>query len=86
MYCLVDNVCVCVCVCVCVWQRERRGGGGGGREGESRHLCILHLGYIFLTVTSYAATGRGHVISRETVRRRLRQHGIGAYRPFKGLV
>ena len=36
--------------------------------------------------TSSTATGLGHFISRRTVRRRLRQHAIGAYRPFRGMT
>ena len=40
----------------------------------------------FLSITSYSASGLGHVISRHTVRRPLRQHDIGAYRPFKGMT
>ena len=53
---------------------------------EDRHLRILHLRNRFLTVTSSAATGLEHVISRHTVRRRLRQHDIRAYRPFRGMT
>ena len=53
---------------------------------EDRHLCILHLLNRFLIVTSSAATGLGHVISRHTVRRQLQQHGIRAYRPFRGMT
>ena len=53
---------------------------------EDRHLRILHLRNRFLTVTSSTATGLGHVISRHTVRRRLRQHGIRAYRPFREMT
>ena len=37
-------------------------------------------------MTSSAATTLGHVISRQTVRRLLRQHGIRAYRPFRGMT
>ena len=57
-----------------------------GQPHEDRHLRILHLRNTFLTVTSSAAPGLGHVVSRHTVRRRLRQHGIGAYRPFRGVT
>ena len=56
------------------------------RANEDRHLHILHLRNRFRTVTSSAAIGLGHVISRHTVRRRLRQHGIRAYRPFRGMA
>ena len=53
---------------------------------EDRHLRILHLRSRFLTVTSSAATDLGRVIRCHTVHRRLRQHGIGAYRPFRGMT
>ena len=53
---------------------------------EDRHLRILHLHNRFRTVTSSAATGFGHVISRHTVRHRLRQHGIRAYRPLREMT
>ena len=53
---------------------------------EDCHLRILHLRNTFLTVTSSAATGLGHVISRHTVRHPLQQHGFRAYRPFRGMA
>ena len=38
-------------------------------------------------MTLSVATGLGHVIiSRHSVRRRLRQHGIRAYQPFRGMT
>ena len=37
-------------------------------------------------MTSSAVTGLGRVISHYTVRRWLRQHGIRAYRPFRGIT
>lgn len=52
---------------------------------EDRHLRILHLRNRFLTVTESATTGLGHAISRRTAARRLRQHGIRAYRPNRGV-
>ena len=58
--------------------RPRRGRPRDTTFNEGRHLRILHLRNRFLTVTSSAATGLGHVISRHTVRRRVRQHGIRA--------
>ena len=64
--------------------RPRSGRPRVTTANEDCHLRILHLRNRFLTVTSSAATGLGHVISRHTVRRRLRQHGIKAYRPFRG--
>ena len=70
------------------WQdcRPRSGRPRDTTANEDRHLRILHLRNRFPTVTSSPATGLGHVISRHTVRRRLRQHGIGAYRPFIGMT
>ena len=66
--------------------RPRSGRPRVSAANEERHLRILHLHNIFLTVTSSAATGLGHVISRHTVRRRLRQNGIKVYRPFRGMT
>ena len=67
--------------------RPRSGRPRVTTANEDRHVSILHLRNIFLTVTSSAATGLGQVISRHTVRRRLRQHGIRAYyRPFGGMT
>ena len=51
----------------------------------SPHLTLTNR-WRHMTVTSYAATGLGHVISRHTVRRRLRQCVIRAYRPFRGVA
>ena len=61
--------------------RPRSGRPRVTTANEDRHLHILHLHNRFLTVT--LSTGLGHVISRHTVCRRLRQHGIGAYRRFQ---
>ena len=66
--------------------RPRSGRPRVTTANEDHHLRILHLHNRFLTVTSSPATGLGHVISRHTVRRRLRQHGIRAYRPFIGIT
>ena len=66
--------------------RPRSGRPRVTTANEGRHLRILHLRNRFLTVTSSTTTGLGHVISRHTVRRRLRQHGIRAYRPFRGMT
>ena len=57
--------------------RPRSGRPRVTTANEDHHLRILHLRNRFPTVTSSAATGLGHVISRRhTVRRRLRQHGM----------
>ncbi|XP_071085121.1 uncharacterized protein [Haliotis cracherodii] len=53
---------------------------------ENRYLRTLHLRNIFLTVTSSSAHSLGHRVSRWTVSRRLRERGIRAYRPFKGMT
>ena len=66
--------------------RTRSGRPRVTTDNEDRHLRILHLCNRFLTVTSSAVTGLGRVISRHTERRRLRQHGIRAYRPFRGMT
>ena len=66
--------------------RPRSGRPRVTTANENRHLRILHLRNRFLTVTSSTATGLGHVISRHTVRRRPRQHGIKAYRPFREMT
>ena len=58
--------------------RPRSGRPRVTTANEDHHLRILHLRNRFLAVTSSAATGLGYVISRHTVRRRLRQHGIRA--------
>lgn len=51
---------------------------------EDRHIRVLHLRNRFVTATSTAATAHGHRISRQTVYRRLRQHGIRARHPYRG--
>lgn len=51
---------------------------------DDRYLRTLHLRNRFLTVTSSASNALGHRVSRRTVARRLRSHGIRAYRPFRG--
>lgn len=51
---------------------------------EDRHIRILHLRNRFITATLTGATALGHRISRQTVYRRLRAHGIRARRPYKG--
>ena len=66
--------------------RPRSGRPRVTTANDDRHLCILQLRNIYLTVTSSAATGLGPVISRHTVRRRLRRHGIRVYRPFRGMI
>ena len=66
--------------------RPRSGRPRVTTANEDRHLRILHLRNRFLAVTSSAVTGLGHVISCRTVRRRLRQHGIRACRPFRGMT
>ena len=66
--------------------RPRSGRPCVTTANEDRHRHILHLRNRFLTVTSSAGTGLRYVISRHTVRRRLRQHGIRAYRPFRGMT
>ena len=66
--------------------RPRSGRPRVTTANEDRHLRILHLRNRFLTVTSSAASGLGHVISHHTVRHQLRQHGIRGYRPFRGMT
>ena len=61
--------------------RPRSGRPHVTTANEDRQLTILHLHSRFLTVTSSAATGLGHVISC-----RLRRHGIGVYRPFREMI
>ncbi|XP_041349340.1 uncharacterized protein LOC121368667 [Gigantopelta aegis] len=51
---------------------------------DDRYLRTLHLRNRFLTVTSSAMNTLGHRVSRQTVARRLRTHGIRAYRPYRG--
>ena len=65
--------------------RPRSGRPRVTTANEDCHLRILHL-HKFLAVTSSTATALGHVISHHTVCRRLRQHGIRAYQPFKGMA
>lgn len=48
-----------------------------------------HLRNRFLTATSTANIvigNRGRAVSRNTVKNRLREHGISCYRPYKGIV
>ena len=66
--------------------RPRSGRPCVTTDNENRHLRILHFRNRFLTVTSSAVTDLEHVISRHTVCHRLRQHGIRAYRPFRGMI
>ncbi|XP_071086440.1 uncharacterized protein [Haliotis cracherodii] len=51
---------------------------------EDRHIRVLHLRNRFVTTTLTARTALEHVISRQTVYRRLRAHGIRARRPYRG--
>lgn len=53
---------------------------------EDRRIRIIHLRNRFVTAPSTGATALGHRISRQTVYRRLRAHGIRAYRPYRGIV
>ncbi|XP_067661294.1 uncharacterized protein [Haliotis asinina] len=53
---------------------------------EDQYLRTIHLRNRFVTVTSTAATALHHVVSRRTVSRRLRRHGILAYSPFRGMT
>ncbi|XP_067653278.1 uncharacterized protein [Haliotis asinina] len=66
--------------------RPRSGRPLATNPAVDRYLRTLHLRNRFLTVTSSAATALGHRISRRTVSRRLLQHGIRAYRPYRGVA
>ena len=76
-------------------QRLRRTGSTADRPrsgrprittpAEDRHIRVIHLRNRFVTATSTAATALGHPISRHTVYRRLRQHGIRSRRPYRGV-
>ena len=64
--------------------RSRSGRPRVTTPAEDRHIRVIHLRNRFVTATSTAATALGHPISRHTVYRRLRQHGIRARRPYRG--
>lgn len=64
--------------------RPRSGRPPVTTPAEDRHIRVLHLRNRSITATSTAATSLGHRISRQTVYRRLRQHGIRARHPFRG--
>ena len=66
--------------------RPRSGRPRVTTANEDRHLRILHLCNRFHTMTSSAATGLRHVIRQHTVHCQQRQHGIRAYRPFRGMT
>ena len=51
---------------------------------EDWYLCVLHLRNRILTVSSSATNALGHRVSRQTVCRKLRAHGIRTYRPHRG--
>lgn len=52
---------------------------------EDRHIRVIHLRNRFVTATETAATAMGHPVSRHTVYCRLRQAGIRARRPYRGV-
>ena len=66
--------------------RPRSGRPHVTTPNEDRYLRMLHLRNRFLTVTSSAASGLRHAVSALTVTRRLRQSGVRAYRPFRGVT
>lgn len=64
--------------------RPRTGRPRVTTPAEDRHIRLLHLRNHDVTVTLTAATALGHRISRQTVYRRLRHHGIRARHPYRG--
>ena len=64
--------------------RPRRGRTRITTPAEKRHIRVIHLRNRFVTATSTASTALGHPISRHTVYRRLRHHGIRARRLYRG--
>ncbi|XP_067667599.1 uncharacterized protein [Haliotis asinina] len=76
-------------------QRLRQAGStsDGPRSGrprvttpaEDRRIRKIHLRNRFVTATSTATTALGHRISRHTVYRRLRERGIRAHHPYRGV-
>lgn len=53
---------------------------------EDRYIRGLHLRNRFIPATLTAATALGRQISRQTVSRRLREHGLRARRPYRGMT
>ena len=64
--------------------RPRTGRPRVTTSREDRYLRTLYLRDRFLTAASSAANALDHVVSRQTVTRRLRERGIRAYRPYTG--
>ncbi|XP_067687079.1 uncharacterized protein [Haliotis asinina] len=65
--------------------RPRSGRPRVTTPAEDRHIRTIHLRDRFVTATSTATTALEQRISRHTVYRRLRERGIRAHRPYRGV-
>lgn len=87
----------CTRVCITrLFQRLRQTGQTSDRPRsgrprvttpqEDRYIRGIHLRNRFIPASATAATALGHPISRQTVSRRLRERGIRARRPYRGVI